>query len=80
MQVNKNQATMTSKTFIRLIFLCIALTISAVLFSTSRSKQAPAPTGEDGVQCREKSGDCRAQSDNTAVWESISRHLLGSTQ
>jgi hypothetical protein len=54
--------------------------MSVLLFSTSRGKHAATPTGEDGVQCREKNDDCRAQNDNTAVWESISRHLLGSTQ
>lgn len=73
----KNQNIMTQKTFIRLIFLVSALTISAVLFSTSRSKTVPTPTGEDGIQCREKSDCNRTESDNTAAWESISRHLLG---
>jgi hypothetical protein len=74
----QNQLIMTQKTFIRLIFLVSALAISAVLFSTSRP--AATPTGEDGIQCREKNDDCRAQSDNTQVWESLSRHLLGANQ
>lgn len=73
-------AIMTQKTFIRLIFLATALTISAVLFSSSRTSQAAAPTGEDGIQCREKNDDCHAQSDNTEVWESISNHLLGANR
>ena len=70
---------MISKTFIRLIVFSVALTFSVVLFS-SRSKPAAAPTGEEGMQCREKCDGCRAQSDNTPIWESVSRHLLGATQ
>jgi hypothetical protein len=67
---------MTSKTFIRLVILCTVLTASAVLYSASRP-HAAAPRGEDGIQCREKNDDTHAQSDNTEIWESISRHLLG---
>jgi hypothetical protein len=72
---------MTPKTIIRFITLSIALTISVVLFSTSRSKHLPAASGEDGIQSREKSDDHRTQGgDNSAIWESVSRHLLGSNQ
>jgi len=72
--------TMTAKTFIRLTILTVTLTAGVVLFSALRSKPQPAPTGEDGIQCREKCSGNRAESDNTEIWESISRHLLSTLQ
>ncbi len=71
---------MTTKTFIRLTILSLALTTGVILVSTFRNKSQAAATGEDGIQCKEKNDVNCTKSDNTAIWESISRHLLGSNQ
>ncbi|HEY4149988.1 MAG TPA: hypothetical protein VGM41_13710 [Chitinophagaceae bacterium] len=71
---------MTTKTFIRLTILSLTLTTGVILFSTFHNKTQAAATGEDGIQCKEKSDGTCTKSDNTAIWESISRHLLGTNQ
>lgn len=71
---------MTAKTFIRLTILSLVLTTGVILFSTFRNKPGADATGEDGIQCKEKCDCPSTKSDNTAIWESISRHLLGTNQ
>ncbi len=60
--------------------LSVALTAGAVVFCAVHSRSRPTPGGEDSVQYREKNDANRVQGDNTEIWESISRHLLGNTQ
>lgn len=71
---------MTTKTFIRLTIISLAFTTGALVFSAFRSRTQPVSASEDSTHCREKCDANCSKSDNTEIWESISRHLLGTTQ
>jgi hypothetical protein len=67
---------MTTKTFIRLMFLLFSLSISVMLFSAS-DKKTVANNNEECPSAKEKCNNKRAGGD-VMIWESISNHLLNS--
>jgi hypothetical protein len=71
-----NQA-MTTKTFIRLMFLLMIVTSCLLLFAASEKKTA-AQT-EECPAAKERMDEKQVQGD-MVIWESISQHLLSTIQ
>jgi hypothetical protein len=70
----QNYKVMTTKTFIRLMFLLLVATSGLLLFAASDKKTA-SQTEERSPACKEKTDDNQVQGD-MMIWESISHHLL----
>jgi hypothetical protein len=68
---------MTSKTFIRLMFLLMVATSGLLLFATPGKK--PVSQNAECPAAKEKQDDNQAMGD-MMIWESVSRHLISSTQ
>jgi hypothetical protein len=62
---------MMRKTYIRLFFLILIVSISFLLFASSRRAAADCTTGDDSGKCDQK----KAQTE-FILWESLSRNLL----
>ena len=72
---------MTTKTFIRLMFLLIVAT-SALLMATASDKPGKTASSQAEECCagKERMNDNSQASGEMVIWESLSRHLLSSTQ
>ena len=65
---------MKSKTYIRLFFLVLVVSISFILFSYSRSNSSADKENSDCGKCQQK----KTQTE-FIIWESLSRNLLSAS-
>ena len=68
---------MTSKTFIRLMFVLIVATSGLLLFASSKTtdnKTQECPLSKEKQECNQ------AAKGDLMIWESLSRHLLTAIQ